>query len=80
MEFHGKFHGIPWEISLNSVEFHGTEVDEIQEFTEFHGIRFRQGLNRQNREREHDLSKRFLSSLSITMPSFIAIYQCVLCL
>jgi hypothetical protein len=56
MEFHGKFHGIQWN---NSMEFHGTEVDgipwnlmefngignsmEFREFTEFDGIRFRQG-------------------------------------
>jgi hypothetical protein len=28
MEFHGKFHGIPWKIQWNSMEFHGI----------FHGI------------------------------------------
>jgi hypothetical protein len=23
MEFHGKFHGVPWKIQWNSIEFHG---------------------------------------------------------
>jgi hypothetical protein len=37
MEFHRKFHGIPW----NSTEF--------RDFMEFHGIRFRQGMHKSNR-------------------------------
>jgi hypothetical protein len=34
-----KFYGIPWKLRL--MEFHSME---FREFTEFHGIRFRQGI------------------------------------
>jgi hypothetical protein len=48
MEFHGKFHEKIRQMCLwDSTEFHGTEVDGspwIREFTEFDGIRFRQGI------------------------------------
>jgi hypothetical protein len=50
MEFHGIFHEIPWNFPRISTEFHRISWNwgwwnsmEFREFTEFDGIRFRQG-------------------------------------
>jgi hypothetical protein len=37
IEFHGKFHGIPWRIPWNFIKFHGIPFNSIEFAMEFHG-------------------------------------------
>jgi hypothetical protein len=54
MEFHGILWYIPWKIPWNSKEF--------REFTEFRGIRFRQGCNHRRANVEQNT---FMYSLTV---------------